>query len=131
LRRRLSLDDMYTLVFNVYVEDEAAAEALIASVEAMDDPETALAKAIADELGMDPRSIIANPTVVQYQDGAPSSHGNTNSVVWWAISVALVITVIAVVFIITYGQYYEPSDALCVEESVEENVGTLKRFRRE
>lgn len=129
VRRRLSLDDLYTLVFVVYVEDEAAAEALIASVQEKQDQEGALAQFIADELDMDPADIIANPTVVEYQDGSASSLGNINGVAGWVIAIAIVIAVIAGVFIISYGQDYQPSDVFWFEESMKKSESTGKQVR--
>lgn len=126
VRRRLSLDDLYTLVFVVYVKDQAAAEALIASVQEKQDQEGALAQIIAEELDMDPADIIANPTVVEYQDGSLSL-GNINGVAGWVIAIAIVIAVIAGVFIISYGQNYEPSDVFWFEESMKKSGSTGKQ----
>jgi len=123
-RRRQSLDDLYTLVFVVYVDDQAAADALIASVQEKQDQQEELAKAIADELGMDPADIIASPTLIEYQEN-PSSDGNTNSVAGWVIAIAVLATVIAGFYIITYGKNYKPSDAFLFEESWDHSEAAL------
>jgi len=125
--RRSSLDDLYTLVFVVYVEDEAAAQELLASVEEKQDQQGALALIIAEELGMDAADIIANPTVVEFQSSSSSSEGNVNSVAGWVIATAIVTAVIAGVFIISYGQNYEPSDAFWFETSPKKSETGVKQ----
>jgi len=116
VRRRLSLDDMYTLVYTIYVDDQEAADALIAKVQNMEDPETALAEAIATELGLDPAKVIANPTSIEYKDGTPSTNGNTNNIAVWAVIGTIVILIVVVVFIVTYGRKYEHSEPFLFDE---------------
>jgi len=126
-RRRLSLDELYTLVYTIYVDDQEAADALIAKVQEMEDPETALAEAIATELGLDPATVIASPTTIEYKDWTPSTNGSTNNIAVWAIIGTIVILIAVVVFIVTYGPQYEHSEPFLFdeEEDVEETSSVM------
>jgi len=123
-RRRLSIDELYTLVYTIYVDDQEAADALIAKVQEMEDPETALAEAIATELGLDPAEVIASPTSIEYKDVTPSTNSNTNSTAVWAIIGTIVILIAVVVFIVTYGPKYEHSEPFLFDEEDTEETST-------
>jgi len=119
-RRQLSLSDLYSLVYIIYVDDKAAADALITSVEDLDDPETALLDAIASELNLDPADITVRSVAIEYKDGVPPQGGNKNSVTAWVVSIVIVFLIIAVVFIITYGPYYEHTEVFLFDEDTSE-----------
>lgn len=125
-RRRLSLDDLYTLVYTIYVDDQEAADALIAKVQEMEDPETALAEAIATELGLDPAEVFASPTSIEYKDATPLTSGSTNSIAVWAIIGTIVVLIAVVIFIVTYGPHYEHSEPFLFDE--EEDVEETSSF---
>jgi len=119
VRRRLAASDLYELVYIIYVDDIEAAEALIASVEDMDDPEMVLEEAIAGILGVDAADINANPYLIEYKDRASSEDGNKNTVAGWAIFLTLLILLLAAVFIVFHGPYYEHSETYSFYETDE------------
>jgi len=125
VRRRLCLDDLNTLEVACNVEDQAAADDLIASVEAKQDELDELEEEIAEELDIDLGCIMINPTIIEY---LATAHGDTNSVAGWVIVIAGLIAVIACVFIVTYGKNYKPSDAFWFEDSMESSGSTISQF---
>jgi len=123
-RRSQGLDNRYTLVFHVFVDDEAAADALMARVSSMENPGDVLAQAIAEKLNLDPDDIIANPKAIEYKDGAPSSDGNTNSVAGWTIGATIIILICALILILIYGPNYQVSKSVSLKREEETTAGT-------
>jgi len=63
-RRQLSNDDLYILIYIIYLDDKEAADALITSVGNKNDTESALASEIAAKLDMDPADVNVNSVVI-------------------------------------------------------------------